>query len=140
MAAYATWTQYNTEYFGTKIAEEEFPALILKASAVIDQLTFDRTAAIITLGTDAALIAKIVSATCAVAETLHAQDIDGEKEIASESVGGHSVSYVSNKTMQASALERQRAAAKLYLGSSELMFPGFAAGEYGGETVDYEDE
>ena len=40
--AYADFTYYSTSYLGNVIAETDFSRLALRASAVIDQLTFSR--------------------------------------------------------------------------------------------------
>lgn len=124
--AYADFTFYEETYLGTAIAEADFPRLALEASAVIDRLTYDRAAAVVTAGTDADLIARIGLATCAVAETLQAQagTADG---ITSERVGSHSVTYAA-PTVHARV---QAAAAATYLGGTGLLYRGFAAGEVG---------
>lgn len=128
MAAYADYTYYSTVYLGSAIAESDFPGLALRASAVIDQLTFDRAAPVITAATDTDTIDKIKMATCAVAEELQTQA--GESGVVqSETVGRHSVTYVTGSVR--SFEQRQSDAARLYLGRSGLMYRGFAAGEYG---------
>jgi len=136
MAAYVDYTYYSTTYLGTAIVSADFPRLALWASAQIDALTFDRTAAIVTAATDTATIAKIKMATCAAAEELQRQDANGGADaIQSESTGQNSVSYsVASSKMLTNTQKLQREAA-LYLGSTGLMFRGFSDGEYGG-TVD----
>jgi hypothetical protein len=44
MANYADYTFYTDDYLGTAIAEADFPALALRATAVIDAITFGRAA------------------------------------------------------------------------------------------------
>jgi hypothetical protein len=133
MAAYATYTYYTTTYLGAAIASGDFNRLALRASAVIDQVTFDRAAAIVTAGTDAATIDLIRMATCAVAEEIQAIEADGSTGgIVSESVGSHSVTYTESSVKQQSSTKRLSNAAGLYLANTGLMYRGFASGEYGG--------
>lgn len=137
MAAYVTYTYYTTTFLGTAISSADFNALALRASAVIDQVTFARAAAIITATTPAATVDLIKMATCAVAEELQRQGSDGGTDgIASESVGAFSVSYTANSSKQMTAEAKQSKAAKLYLWSTGLMYKGFASGEYSGDVSD----
>lgn len=132
--AYADYTFYSGTYLGTAIAEAAFPRLALRASAWIDRLTFQRTAAIVTAGTDTATIALIKNATCAVAEEIQNTEANGGTDaILSESIGQNSVSYADTSSKMNTAGETYMQTAALYLGSTGLMFPGFAAGEYSGE-------
>lgn len=134
MAVYIDYSYYYSAYVGTAIVPADFSRLALRASAVIDNLTFDRAAAIITAATDSATIDKIKMAACAVAEELQKQDlVDGADGIQSESVGSSSVTYAPNSSKQLSDVARQNKAAKLYLSSTGLMFRGFASGEYSDE-------
>lgn len=126
MAVYADYTFYTDTYLGAAIAAADFDALALRASAVIDRLTFDRAAAVVDAGTDADLVERIGLATCAVADALQAQagTTDG---ITAERVGSHSVTYAS----PTAHVRTQQAAAATYLGGTGLLYRGFAAGEYG---------
>ncbi|RPJ29450.1 MAG: hypothetical protein EHM33_00965 [Chloroflexi bacterium] len=132
--AYTDYTYYTTTYLGTSIASADFARLALRASAVIDSITFGR-AATDTDNTDA-----IEMATCAVAEEYQRVELDGNADgIASESIGSNSVTYTENSAKQRTANEKYIASAAVYLGSTGLMFPGFAAGEYSGESASDED-
>ncbi|HOJ01294.1 MAG TPA: hypothetical protein PLL88_06700 [Anaerolineaceae bacterium] len=131
MTAYANWEFYSTTYLGTAIAQAAFPALALRASAKIDQITFDRAAAIYEAAEDTETITKIKLATCAVADEMQRQ-ISQPREVASERVGNFSQNYIVTKDMELTSDQRLANAAKLHLGSTGLMFAGFAAGEYGG--------
>lgn len=136
MAVYVDFTFYLDEYHGTAISIDEFDRYALLASAKVDQLTFDRSAPVITDGTDTDLVAKIQLATCAVADELKRQsEIGVNGKIKSESVGQHSVTYVDDVSNRNPT--RLINAAKVFLGSTGLMFPGFASGEY--SSVLYED-
>ena len=137
MAVYIDWTFYSTEYLGDTISEEDFPRLAMRASTVIDRITFNRVAAIITADAETAVILKIQKATCAVAEEMQEQlQSTGGQAIASERVGNHSVSYVQTKDMQTTPAKKLSIAAALYLGSTYLLFPGFYSGEYGSVVDD----
>lgn len=125
--AYADFTFYEETYLGTAIAEADFPRLALEASAVIDRLTYDRAAAVVTAGTDADTIERIGLATCAVAEALQAQ-ANQRDGLTSERVGSYAVTYAS-PTSRARVFHT---AAAIYLGGTPLLYRGFAAGEYGG--------
>jgi len=127
--AYADYEFYATQYLGTAIAEADFPALALRASQHIDNLTFGR-AATDTDNTDA-----IKNAMCAVAEELQRQaDADNADGIASESQGRYSVSYSQSSSRMKSNQVKIETAAKLWLANTYLMFAGFQSGEYGNDT------
>ena len=131
MAAYVDFAYYSGTYLSAAIASADFPHLALMASAVIDQITFDRAGAVVTAGTDTVTIDKIKMATCAVAEELQAEnENDGVDGIQSESIGSNSVTYAANSNKQLTNEAKQKRAAKVYLASTGLMYPGFAKDEY----------
>jgi len=127
--AYADYTYYVTSYLGSTIAESDFPALALRASAYIDQITFNRAS------TDTENTAAIKNAMCAVAEELQRQDqtsyVDG---VISESVGSHSVTYANNSNRARSNVTKLQDVAKVWLANTYLMFAGFNTDEYGSPT------
>ena len=130
MAAYVDFTYYNATYLGTAIDSSVFPRLALRASKVIDNLTFNRAAAYITDDTDTDTIDLIQMATCAVAEELYTEELNGGQDaIASEKVGQYMVTYSGNARAMMSNEQRQEAAARLYLGQSGLMYRGFLSEE-----------
>ena len=132
--AYATYSYYTTTYLGTAIASADFAALALRASAVIDQVTYDRAAAIIAAGTPTTSVTAIEMATCAMAEQLQVIEASGiSGGIKSESIGNNSVTYMDGTFATLSTTAKLKQVAKLYLGSTGLMYAGFASGEYGGE-------
>src|SRR6185436_18454390 len=97
MTAYADANYYFNTYLGNEIAESNFPRLALRASAVIDSITFGRAAT----ETDLDIIYLIKDATCAVAEEIQRFQNDGSTDgIASESNSGYSVSYGSGSVKQ----------------------------------------
>jgi hypothetical protein len=118
MTAYATYSYYSGTYLGTAITSADFPRLALRASAVIDQLTFNRAA------TDTDNTTAIEMATCALAEELQTIDAEGAVGIQSESVGSHSVTYAQGSTMTLTADQRLAKVARLYLANTGLMYRG----------------
>lgn len=124
MAAYVDFAFYSGTYSGTAIVQTDFPRLAMRASAVIDQVTFGRAAPIMTNATDAATIEKIKLATCVVAEEIQKLEESGGA-VQSETVGRHSVTYVDQRSDNA----RLTGAAKLYIGMTGLMYPGFTEDE-----------
>lgn len=130
MAAYADYTYYSGTYLGTAIDSSIFPRLALKASAVIDLLTFNRSAAYITADTDADTIDLIQMATCAVAEELYNEELNGSQDgIASERVGNYAITYSATARSMMTIDQRRLNAASLYLGNSGLMYMGFLSEE-----------
>jgi len=126
MTAYADYTYYTDEYLGILIAETDFPRLSLRASEVVDQITFNGVAAIITAATPADQVLLIKNAVCAVAEEM--SDIEangGDAGIQSESLGNHSVTYVQGSTRTLTPDQRYVYAARKYLGDTGLMYRGF---------------
>ncbi len=133
MTAYADYTYYSGTFLGTAITQSAFPALALRASAVIDEITFGRAA------TDTDNETAIQNATCAVAEELQRQDAaSGVDGIQSESQGRYSVSYAKGSSRMQSNQYKVEKAAKTWLANTFLMFPGFNADEYG-STLDDDD-
>jgi len=123
MAVYADYTYYTGTFLGTAIALADFERLALRASAQIDRLTFDQTAAIIAADTDTVKITAIKMAACAVAEAI--QTSDAGPEIASERVGQHSVTY--NLGKATSGQVKITDAARLWLAATGLMYRGVDA-------------
>lgn len=133
MDPYADYTFYTDEYHGTSIAEADFPALALKATAAIDRFTFNRAVS----ETDADIVEKIKLAMCAVAEEYQSIEAsDGEDGISSETVGRHSVSYIASASKSRSNDQRVEDAMGLWLGVTGLLFKGFNPGEYGSSVVE----
>jgi hypothetical protein len=121
--SYCDYTYYSTTYLGTAITSAAFPQLALRASAIIDALTFQQAAE----QTDADIIDLIKMATCAVAEQMKVINDSGDMGgIKSESVGSHSVTYAENNESMKSIGQKYSDAAALYLISTNLMYRGFS--------------
>lgn len=137
--AYADFTYYATEYFGTAIPEDEFPRLAERASVFLDYYTQGRAA-------DNADLKAVKMACCAVAERQRviekAQAVadagmvasmqSGGREVQSESVGSWSRTYSSSdgggwSTALTAADSMQTAlaqAARIYLAHTGLLYRG----------------
>jgi hypothetical protein len=125
--AYVTYTYYTQTYLGSSIVSADFNRLALRASAVIDQLTYQRAASETALAT----IDSIKMATCALAEELQREEQNGGSDgIQQESVGAISVTYASNSSAMLTNEAKQEKVAKQYLASTGLMYRGFAEDEY----------
>lgn len=124
--AYADYTYYTSTYYGTLIPTGDFTRVSARASEWIDRLTFGRAASDIDNTT------AIKKAMCAVADDLYSIEQDGGADaIQSESIGSSSITYAENSARRMVKEQRLKNAAKMYLGSTGLMYPGFESGEYG---------
>lgn len=123
MNQYADYAYYCTEYCGTKIkTAEEFNRMSIESSAFIDRLTLG----MITDPTD-----EVKMATCAVADVCFSQFIaENEKEVSSESVGPHSISYVKNSKTYNDYQKEKNDKARMYLFNTGLLYRGVASGVY----------
>ena len=89
----------NEKYGGSSIPESSFKRTVIEASNKVNYYTFNRIDNII-------LDDNIRNAVCEIAELIYSQNIlkekvlSDEKNIASETVGPHSITYVNNKTSQ----------------------------------------
>ena len=121
--AYVTFDFYTEDFYGDAVTISDFDKLAEKASTIIDYLCFDRVAAVILANTDTSLVTKIKKATCAVMDVM--QDIAAnDTGITSEAVASYKVTYSMGSARLASKDVRYMRAAKLYLGSSGLMYKG----------------
>lgn len=134
MASYATYEYYTDTFLGTAItSESSFNRLALRASAYIDQMTFHRAEDV----TDEDDLDSLAMANCAVAEEIQSVEQEGSQGgIKSESVGSHSVTYADSNIKTLSLEKRYENVARLYLENTNgnLLFKGFATGEYGGSV------
>lgn len=96
MKSYVDFDYYSKEYNGTLIPEKSFPKISVEASQKINYFTQN----IIVKETEV-----IKYTTCLIADEIMKNEnlkntISNDKEVASESVGPHSVSYVNKATIQ----------------------------------------
>lgn len=119
---YATYAFYTDEFFGSVISEEDFDKYATRASDYIDYLTMGKAKAY--EDTNGAL----AKACCAVAEQIANSDSItasiGVAEIASETVGSHSVSYRSSVELKAGLDAAMLSAAQMYLTPTGLLYRG----------------
>jgi hypothetical protein len=128
---YVDYTYYVGTYRGTVIASDDFPQLALRASAILDQITFQRAAPIVAEATDADTIDRIKMATCTIAEEYQRVSTGSNQQdyIQQETVGAHSVTYFAGAGMNVAQIESYSDIARVYLASTGLMFRGFTIDE-----------
>jgi len=126
MAAFADYTYYLDTYGGTLIPAEAFEKAMRDASREVNRYTLERAEAVLAANSDLSLIEKIKFAACAVAEVIYqyGNQIMGRRDIASESVGDHSVSYLSTDQLRANEVHALSETIEGYLGLTGLMFLG----------------
>ena len=119
--AYADYSYYTTTFYGDLIPEDSFDKYITRASDYVDRLTMGRAAS---YTADEA----VKKAACAVAEQYclidRARISIANGEIASESVGSHSVSYRSSVETAASLEASLYDIAAGYLANTGLLYRG----------------
>lgn len=124
MAAFADYNFYLETYGGSSIPAEAFERMMRDASREVNRFTLERAESVIADSADAKLIEKIKFAACAVAEVLyqyrdaHAMGL----AIASESVGDHSISYLTADQLRANEVRAISETIEGYLGLTGLMF------------------
>src|SRR3990172_795778 len=129
MTAYVDYAYYSNTYLGVLISSSNFNRLALRASEVVDQVTFDRVSVIIEADEDSDQIDAIKMATCAVAEEYQRIEQSGGADgILSESVGSHSVTYAKGSYSSRTKISKMSEIAGRYIPG--LMFRGFESGEY----------
>ena len=126
MAAFADYTYYLDTYGGMIIPAEAFEKAMRNASREVNRYTLERAEAVLAANSDLSLIEKIKFAACAVAEVIYqyGNQIMGRRDIASESVGDHSVSYLSTDQLRANEVHAITETINGYLGLTGLMFLG----------------
>lgn len=120
---YADYDFYCNDYCGSKIkTAEEFNRMAVEASAYLNQITLGR----IETPSD-----EVKMATCAIADVYFNQyKAENEKEVASESVGPHSVSYVKKSKTMIDYQKEKREKAMIYLSNTGLLYRGVSSGIY----------
>ena len=126
MAAFADYTYYLDTYGGVIIPAEAFEKAMRDASREVNRYTLERAEAVLAANSDLSLIEKIKFAACAVAEVIYqyGNQLMARRDIASESVGDHSVSYLSTDQLRANEVHAISETIEGYLGLTGLMFLG----------------
>lgn len=124
MSAYSDYSFYTGTYLGSAIASADYARLSLRASEIIDRITFQRAP------DDTENPVAIKMAEAAIADIFY--DIEqsgGISGVVSERIGSHQVTYGADA--QKTADERYTEAAAIYLENTGLLYQGFADNEYG---------
>lgn len=125
--AYVDYDYYKNEFYGTAIADVDFPGLAVRASAMVDHCTGGRARSASKDGLTA-----VKNATCALAEVMQDENrlnmstfsTDRAKQVQSETVGSWSKSYGSAAATgtDLELLEkRRRDAVLMYLGGTGML-------------------
>jgi len=120
--AYATYEYYVNSFYGDLLTADNFDRYAGRASDYLDYVTMGKAAA---YDDSTGALAK---ACCACAEKFSASDAifarvaDGE--VASESVGSHSVSYRSSGELQAAIGKELLSTVQMYLLPTGLLYRG----------------
>lgn len=109
---YVDYNYYSNTY-GGKVSSIDFTALEIKASRVLNYYTFNRIEEV----TDS-----IKLAVCELVDYLKELEDKGGKEIASEKVSTHSVTYADKDNI--SSKKKQKEIINNYLGHTGLLYRG----------------
>lgn len=121
MKQYVDFDYYQNVFKGKLITDEDsFDRMAIDASFFLNESTLGRISE--------PIIDEVKLVSCAVAEITYKEFLqDNEDQIASESVGPHSVSYVKKiKTTEEYSKEKLKIV-KMYLSGTGLMYRGIAA-------------
>ena len=121
---YATYAYYTSEWYGSICTSEDWPKYGQRASDYIDYITMGKAA------TYTDTTGALKKACCAVAEQIAQSDAltanitAAGGEVASETVGSHSVSYRSSTEVSAALKASMLSAAQTYLLPTGLLYRG----------------
>lgn len=122
MTSYIDYGYYTGTYLGSTVPESDFDALAIQATAYIDRLTMHRLR-----DNPEAVTEQVKLAACSVLDEIYTQQqvIKSGGMVASESVGKHSISYVtSTDSPDKIRLRRLKQAAAIYLEDTGLLYRG----------------
>ncbi len=111
---YVDYEFYKNTYGGTLTADI-FASLVVSASSIVDYYTFNRIKEPDT---------KVKYAVCELIDYLAELKATGGKEVASETVGTHSITYVTAKDSRDPVKAKQRSIVAKYLAHTGLMYRG----------------
>ena len=97
--AYVDHNYYSETYGGNSVLETEFKKYEIRSRKYIDKYTFKRVRYCLDNIPGFAIPEEILNAQCEIIDYLKTLDDNGGKEIASESVSKHSITYI-NKSME----------------------------------------
>lgn len=116
---YIDYKFYKEEYLGV-LSEEEFLKHINDAHATLHYYTFDR---IKKMSIDEITL-EIKIALCALIDHINDKEKTGGKEIASETVASHTISYVTESENKQKNIPTEKTILKKWIGLSGLMYRG----------------
>lgn len=111
---YVDYEFYQNTYGGTLTADI-FASLVVPASSIVDYYTFNRIKEPDT---------KVKYAVCELIDYLAELKATGGKEVASETVGTHSITYVTAKDGRDPIKAKQKSIVAKYLAHTGLMYRG----------------
>lgn len=118
---YATYAFYVNSFLGDILTVDNFNKAATRASDYIDALTMNKAR-------DYTADDAVQRACCAIAELMQSKDVAkasaASGEIASESVGSHSVSYRSGAEVSAAIDAEISKTATMYLANTGLLYRG----------------
>ena len=111
--------EFYKDIWGGLVPENIFPRLEIQARSTMDYYTFNRLKGVKNISED------VKFAMCELIEYQNKLDQQGGKEIASEKVGSHSITYAdTGKEGRDLVKRKQRDIVQKYLGHSGLMYRG----------------
>lgn len=126
---YADYQYYARTFYGDVVPEDDYPKCATRASDFIDRITMNRAQSYVTLHPEDESVKK---ACCAGAEQYYllsnatAVAASAGGEIASETVGSHSVSYRSSAETKAAIEAEMLKAITAYLAVTGLLYRGIS--------------
>lgn len=124
MSSYATYEEYQTLFFGKRIAEEEWPRISMRAQNFVDKITFQRIKKLDIIPE------KVILAVCAVADVVAAEaafldNFHSRAGLTSFNNHGYSESYESSTASKESfESEKLKAADEFIPRSDPLRYAG----------------
>lgn len=114
---YVDYEFYQLEW-GGKVPMTDFAQLNIQATKIIDYYTFNRLKECENVSND------VKYAICELIDDMHRLKATGGKEVASEKVGTHSITYATSNNSGDAVKKKQRDIVKKWLGHTGLMYRG----------------
>ena len=119
----ATYEFYTGSYLGNLIPEEEFPRVIKRADARLEELTYGHC---FDSGLTESVQIRVALAECAIADTLYSNDSASggfapSAAVSEEKVGSHSVKYADAVSASQALAAQTRSLASAYLLTTSLL-------------------
>lgn len=114
---YVDYEFYQLEW-GGKAPMTDFVQLNIQATKIIDYYTFNRLKELGDVSND------VKYAICELIDDMHRLKATGGKEVASEKVGTHSITYATSDSAGDAVKKKQKDIVKKWLGHTGLMYRG----------------